>query len=360
MDLNTIRRFATKTAVYIGRRDILEYFVVSVCVIGIIHLFGSSPEYAFRQLLFAVIGLTLFYLVRFDFIRLNLKHLIVPFYILTLFMLGGVLFTDPIKGASRWFNVFGFSIQPSEFAKIASILAISYCVTYLRFYIRSRTILLILLFAIILIPSTLIFIQPDFGSAFLLAFTSFLFLLLVFRISKKETFVIVLFALLGVIFVFLNLKEFQKKRIISYLSSFNRTQEVQGNFNSVQAKIAIGSGGFWGKGLGSGTQSKLAFLPEDHTDFAFSSYAEQFGFAGVFILMTLIILTISFMVQSLQRSKFPVIRRALVGIIILFVVQIFVNISMNIGLLPIVGVPLPFISYGGSSLLIWFFMMGLF
>ena len=169
-----------------------------------------------------------------------------------------------------------------------------------------------------------------------------------------------LFALLGVIFVFLNLKEFQKKRIISYLSSFNRTQEVQGNFNSVQAKIAIGSGGFWGKGLGSGTQSKLAFLPEDHTDFAFSSYAEQFGFAGVFILMTLIILTISFMVQSLQRSKFPVIRRALVGIIILFVVQIFVNISMNIGLLPIVGVPLPFISYGGSSLLIWFFMMGLF
>jgi len=360
MNLNSIRRFSTKIAVHISHRDVLEYFVVVVSVIGIIHLFGSSPEYALRQLVFAAIGITLFYLLRLNFIRENLKHLIVPFYIFTLFMLGGVLFTDPIKGASRWFNIFGFSIQPSEFAKISTILALSHCVTYVRSFIQNRVLLLALLFVIILIPAALIFVQPDFGSAFLLAFTSFVFLLLVFRISKKEMVIIMFLTFLGVVFVFLNLKEFQKKRIISYLSSFSKTQETQGNFNSVQAKIAIGSGGFWGKGLGSGTQSKLAFLPEDHTDFAFSSYAEQFGLFGVFILMSLIVLIISNMIRSLQRNKFPVIRKTLVGIIILFTVQVFVNICMNIGLLPIVGVPLPFISYGGSSLLVWFFMMGLF
>lgn len=360
MDLNYIKRFATKTIVYVSHRDVLEYFVVSVCVIGIIHMFGSSPEYSLRQLLFAAIGLTLFYLVRLNFIRKNLKHLIIPFYIFTILMLAGVLFTDPIKGASRWFNILGFSIQPSEFAKISTILTLSYCITYLKSFIQNRIALLITLFAVVLLPAALVFVQPDFGSAFLLAFTSFLFILIIFRITKKEMVVIFFLVLLAAIFIFMNLKEFQKKRIISFLSSFSKTQEVQGSFNSVQAKIAIGSGGFWGKGLGSGTQSKLAFLPEDHTDFAFSSYAEQFGLFGVFILMLLIVMIISATIQSLQRNKFPVIRKTLVGVIILYVVQVFVNICMNIGLLPIVGVPLPFISYGGSSLLVWFFMMGLF
>lgn len=360
MSLNTISNNVTKLLVQIARRDIFEYYIVMYSVIGIVHLFGSSPEFALRQLFFATVGLTLFYFARLDFVRKNLKHLIIPFYLFTIALLAGVLFTQPIKGASRWFNISGFSIQPSEFAKVATILSVAYFVTYIKPNIKNRLVLFTSIFSIILIPAILVFVQPDFGSAFLISFSAFLFTVFVLRISKSEVFVITALGLVSVIVIFTNLKEFQKQRIVSYIASFSSSHDAKDNFNSLQAKIAIGSGGFFGKGLGSGTQSKLAFLPEDHTDFAFSSFAEQFGLFGVCILLSIIFLTTSLMIQSINMSIYPFVRRSLVGVIILFVTQVFVNICMNVGLLPIVGVPLPFISYGGSSLLVWFFMMGLF
>ncbi|MFO0704031.1 MAG: FtsW/RodA/SpoVE family cell cycle protein [Patescibacteria group bacterium] len=340
-------------------RDISEYILISLSLFGVLQMWGAAPEFALRQFGFFVFCLVIYFIAKTKHFRIYLKRFIVIGYILTLILLIGVMFTDPVKGARRWFNVYGISIQPSEFAKISVILMISYFISEIKPLINIRIIKILVPIILLLIPTILIFLQPDFGTAFLLFFTSSILIYTHFKFKLKEMILGILIIIVTVILVFTNLKDFQKQRIYSYIEKFEGIKKEE-NFNSVQAKIAIGSGGLMGKGLGAGTQSKLAFLPEDHTDFAFSSYSEQFGYSGVIILLSLLAILIVRFYKKINLSGNNYLKIALQGYLILFCLQVFINISMNLGIVPIVGVPLPLISYGGSSLLLWFFVAGLF
>lgn len=337
----------------------LQIHICLLCFIGLLQIFGVEKSLFAKQLVTTSIGIFAFLLARSSFFKKKLRLFIIPLYILSIVGLWLVLYSDPINGARRWFVLYGFSIQPSELAKIATIMMLALYFVFLRKYSRSRLFEYVISFAIFTIPAFFVFLQPDFGSAFLIGLTGLFFTLL--NISPRKSELILLFITIFIVSIlaFSNLREFQKRRIMSYVTSL-RGETTNDNFNSIQAKVAVGSGGTMGKGLGAGTQSKLSFLPEDHTDFALSSFAEQFGFVGVSILVLIYIIMVVEMVLARNDSYFPLIRCILPGVIIMFGLQIFINLGMNLGILPVVGIPLPFISYGGSSLILWLFSLGLF
>ncbi len=322
---------------------------------------GGEREYMQRQSLFSVLAIAAFFLARQPYIRKVFIRLVPYLYGITLVLLVALFYLPAIKGAHRWIS-FGFvSVQPSEFAKAATLALIARILLLEHVFAVSkyRIVYFLLLLAVITVPTILIFAQPDFGSAFLLCMTCLAFLMPKLTFTLKEKVAIVLIALLVCVSALFLLKDFQKKRIYSYVAGFTGGYETR-SFNSLQATIAIGSGGLFGKGLGQGTQSSLSFLPEDHTDFAFASYAEQFGFAGIVILMMTLGTLLHVMIQKQKTAVAPAMRYFLQGVTMLFAVQSLVNMGMNLGLLPVVGVPLPLLSHGGSSLLLWSFMMGLF
>ncbi len=342
----------------IPKHQLLVYIFL-LCFLGLLQVFGVEKSLFVKQLVTTAIGTLLFIVARTEYFRKKLRIVIIPLYIVSIVALVLVLYSAPINGASRWFGFYGFSLQPSELSKIATIAMLAYYFVFLKHFVGSRILEYFFSFIIFLIPSFFVFLQPDFGSAFLIAFCGLAFTLINISPKKRELAMLIIAIFIMSILIFVNLRDFQKKRIMSYVTSL-RGEMTHDNFNSIQAKIAVGSGGTTGKGLGAGTQSRLSFLPEDHTDFAFSSYAEQFGFLGISILVAIYIFMTNEMIAVRNESQYPLVRRILPGVIIVFGLQIVINIGMNLALLPVVGIPLPFISYGGSSLILWLFAIGLF
>ena len=212
-------------------------------------------------------------------------------------------------------------------------------------------------FAYVAIPCVLVLLQPDLGSAFII-FALWLALMFFAGISKRP--ITLLFAS-GALVSWLSwtwlLQTYQKERIISFLNPYS---DPQGSgYNAIQSMIAVGDGGWFGKGLGYGSQVQLGFLPEAHTDFMFASVAEEFGFAGVaiiFLLAGILMWRIASIALSTDNNFA---RLFCVGIILLISIQMIVNMGMNIGLMPVIGITFPFLSYGGSSLVSLFLGLGL-
>jgi rod shape determining protein RodA len=345
--------------IFISKKSMIVYLTITIFLFGLFQLFGNSPAYATKQIQYGIIGFIIFLIVRTRVVRVLLPSLVIPFYLLTIALLILVLFQEPINGASRWFDMGFISIQPSEFAKISVIL----CAAYLFTFVESRTsnAMLTFLLTIILsgLPAFLVFLQPDFGSSILIFIVPTICTLLVGKLGVRHiAYITVLFVIFFVL-TFFFMKDFQKQRILSFIAKFSNAQTLPTDFNSLQAQIAVGSGGIFGKGLASGTQSKLAFLPEDHTDFAFSSFIEQFGIFGALLLMMLFVLIFRVAIIGYYNSRNLFLRHLSLSIGLLFLIQTTINAFMNLGLLPIVGIPFPFLSYGGSSLMIWFFLFGL-
>ncbi|QJC38210.1 rod shape-determining protein RodA [Enterobacteriaceae endosymbiont of Donacia marginata] len=271
------------------------------------------------------------------------------FYCFTICLLIAVKFVGcTIKGAQRWLHINFITFQPSEIAKISVPLIVSYIINKNNYYINKkiffRTIILIL------IPTILVAKQPDLGTAILIGLSGAIILFLA-GLSWKRIFnsIILFIIFLPFAWVFL-LHDYQRERILMLLKTH---YDLLGKgYHIFQSKIAISSGGLFGKGWKHGTQSQLDFLPEKHTDFAFSVFAEEFGFIGVLLLITLYLLLIgrSLFLSFQCRDIFNKI--IISGIILIFFLCIFINISMVSGLLPIVGIPLPLISYGGTSLVV--------
>lgn len=328
-------------------------------VFGLLNLFGVERDFFYRQLLFAGIGIIPFILIRkvgVDFFRLNAK-LFYWFYIIVLLLT--YLIGFEAKGSRRWIDLYFFSFQASEFFKIFFIIFIAdyfsrhkTAISQLPMYAKS-----ILYF---LLPAFIIFKQPDFTTASIFAF---IFLVMSFfsRIPKKYFLYTALIGILvlplGVFF----LKDYQKQRVVSFFNP--HVNQESASYNMTQALISVGSGGFMGKGLGVGSQSQLYFLPENHTDFAFSALVEQFGFFGGGIVIVLLAIIVGVLIKKLidfyyqkdEDGQFKFF--FLLGFLAFVIFQIFVNIGMNLGMLPIAGITLPLISYGGSSLMTW--MIGL-
>lgn len=336
-------------------------FILSILIslLGVLNLFGINSSLAYRHFFFLIIAIVLFFIVnRFKTIVLSFISQI--FYFILILNLYLVFFGDRIKGARRWINIFGFQFQPSEIMIIVFIffLAKLFSERYLEF----NDFLIFLKSVLVLFLSFLaVYLQPDLGTA--LEFIFIYFVILIFAPIEKRYF-IYLFLLFFVLLplVWFNLKPYQKARIESFIKKSSNLQIS--DYNVKQAEITVGSGGFWGQGLGKASQVRLAFLPEKHTDFAFASFISQTGFLGgiillIFYIILIAIFLINFYSTFFSREKNYFISLGVIGFLAHIIYRVFVNIGMNLGLLPIVGVPLVLFSLGGSSLISFFFGLAL-
>lgn len=270
----------------------------------------------------------------------------VLFIFCIILLIGVELFGVISKGAQRWLDIGFMRIQPSEFLKIAMPIMIASVIS--KEAIPPRFFRVVWAFILLLGPTLLIAIQPDLGTAILVA-TSGLFVIFLGGLSWWWIFsgVLLAGALIPVMWFYL-MHDYQKQRVLTFLNP--ESDPLHTGYHIIQSKIAIGSGGVYGKGWLHGTQSQLDFLPEPHTDFIFAVFSEEFGMVGFFLLMA-IYLYIIFRCLYISLRAQSTYERLLGGAISLtFFFYIFVNIGMVSGLLPVVGVPLPLISYGGTSM----------
>lgn len=382
-------------------------FVLLLCIIiyGVIAIYSASTHkigtefetdnFYIKQIFWIFISLILlFVLMKTPYNVLEIS--IFPIYFLTVILLIAVLFLPEIKGSQRWIQLGLFNFQPSELAKIMVILLVSKVIS--GQHITDAQILL-RSFLVVIFPVILILLEPDLGTAltliislfailidsklpnyYLIIFAGFIFsmitsfslivylifilifCLILYRSNLSK--IIIAFAVTLNTFFFIitpiiwnSLKEYQQKRILSFINPLR--DPFGAGYQIIQSKIAIGSGGLAGKGYLIGTQKNMNFLPEHHTDFIFSVIGEEFGFFGCTILLLLYFLflyRIAKKISGLKRKEF---RYASVGILAYLSFQIFVNIGMNIGIVPTTGIPLPFVSYGGSNLLVNVLAVGL-
>lgn len=334
--------------------------VVPIVGVGLVTMasFDQDNSLLVRQLFaFAVSLGACFGLSFFDFRFLRRTDSIVFLYLgstallLVLFVLG-----HATHGAQSWFRLGGFSFQPSDVAKLALILILA------KYFSRRHVAIanfkhLFISGLYMLVPFLLVFFQPDFGSAIII-FLIWFGMVLVSGISKRH---LLLVGMLGLtvfsclwFFVF---KPYQKERILNFIHPY---ADLSGSgYNAYQSTIAVGSGQFFGKGVGYGTQSRLQFLPEHETDFIFAAFAEEWGFVGVLLVLSLYTIVLWRILGNAMRgaANFEVLYG--LGVAIYFGSHILINIGMNIGLLPVTGITLPFMSYGGSHLLVEFMALGI-
>lgn len=335
---------------------------VFLTFLGIIMLAGytlSGEDIFFKkQLFFGISGAVLVILISFfDYRRLK-AHYSFPFfiYILSLAALAAVLFFGvQIRGSAAWLKIGFFSIEPVEFVKIALLIFLAKFFTLRHAEIfHPAHIILSAVYAAI--PIVLVLRQPDFGSSILLVMI-WTGIMLVAGIKKKH------FAILSAIFLVLIsvawfgvFKDYQKARVISFLNPLH--DPLGSGYNILQAQIAIGSGGIWGAGLGQGNQTRFGFLPESRTDFAFAAIAEEFGFAGVLLIFSAYGFLFYRVLKIAANAPNNFARLFCFGFLILMFSQFAINVGMNLGLAPVTGITLPFVSYGGSSLISLFIGLG--
>lgn len=330
--------------------------VIFLMFFGLLNLYSvlrptEDLSLFYKQLLWDILGLfiiLLFYFLKESFV----KKMIIPLYITSLLLLIGVLFFGTrVGGAVRWFRFAGVSFQPSELSKLSLILALSYI-----FVDRSFRGFVISLFATF-IPVLLILKEPDLGVAILHVFIWAIMLL--FSGISFKIITIVFGGLLGLfpLMYFFVLKDYQRNRILSFLNPEKYFQSA--SYNVIMAKNTVGSGGFFGRGYLVSPSVNGQFVPKFETDFIFSAVGEQFGFVGSILVLLAFALIFFEVLRKIKDFKNDFWRLASVGILSCFMFHIFENIGMNIGLLPVTGIPLPFLSYGGTSTTIFSVMVGL-
>ncbi len=318
---------------------------------------GTSPFFERQTIWFCLSIFVFFAASAVDFGFLKNTRIIVGLFIFSvtalslLFILGSVF-----KGAQSWFSLGSFSLQPSDPIKLVVILILAKYFSRRHIDIANIRHILVSGFYVFVI-FILVLLQPDFGSAIIIFFL-WLGMVLVSGISKKHLLAVFLVGLIGFggmwLFAF---KPYQKDRIKNFVHPLTN---IRGSgYNAYQSMIAVGSGEVFGKGIGYGTQSKLQFLPEYQTDFIFASFAEEWGFTGVVLLFTLygIIFWRMLKISFRARGNFEILFGT--GLTLLFLIHTTIHVGMNIGLLPVTGNTLPFMSYGGSHLLTEFFGLGI-
>ena len=320
--------------------------------------FVGDGNFFSRQLIWIVVALIAFFVSSMiDFRVLKRTSVIVGLYglstlaLIALFLIGSVT-----NGAKSWINLGFFSIQPSDPAKLVLILLLAKY--FSRRHIEIANIRHIIVSGIYTaIPFLLVAMHPDLGSAITIFFIWF-GMVLFSGISKKH---LALVFIIGSLVFFgawqLVFKDYQKKRILNFITP---SADIRGSgYNARQAMITVGSGQLFGQGIGYGTQSRLQFLPEYQTDFIFAAFAEEWGFVGVIILLGLFALIIARILYAASKGEANFEILFGIGLAIFFMSHLIINIGMNIGLMPVTGIPVPFMSYGGSHLVTEFVGLGL-
>ena len=345
------------------RFDFLLFFaVVAVLVLGLLTLKSASMAVnggeglAARQMMWMGVGLVgalVVYVVNYR-VWLEFAPLVYGGTVLLLILV--LLFGATVHGSKSWLGMGFFRIQPSEIAKFSTLLmAAWFCKGDKSPLLNFRR--FVQLGLIVGIPTVLVLIQPDFGTASTLAVLGgVLFFLLGLRF---RVYVLLVLLMIGAVYVGWNytFKPYQKERVLTFM---NPERDPLGRgYHVIQSKVAVGSGQMFGTGYRKGTQSKLKYLPEPHTDFIFAVYAEEFGFAGVTLALTLLMLIISRMVNIARVAYDKPGMVIAIGAAGLLFYQIVVSAGMIVGLLPTTGIPLPFFSYGGSATITYLLIIGL-
>ncbi|MEA1936518.1 MAG: rod shape-determining protein RodA [Patescibacteria group bacterium] len=337
--------------------------IIILVLLGLIIIFSTSYSSVGtdflnfkKQLIFSIIGVILMISASFFDYR-TLKNYTGLLYIIACFVLTAVLFFGiSIRGTMGWFDFGLFNFQPVEFVKIIAIIVMAKylsktanCLNDLKRVIISGI--------YVSLPVTLIIFQPDFGSALVLSFIWFS-MLFVAGINKKYIALIILFGLT----LFAGswnyvLKDYQKDRISVFINP--QADPLGAGYNVIQSTIAVGSGNIWGKGLGHGSQSQLNFLPEKHTDFIFAVIAEEMGLIGVIFMFGLFGIVFQRIFKIISKTQDNFGKLLVLGASFMIMFHLAVNIGMNMGIMPVTGIPLPFVSYGGSSLISFLLIIGI-
>lgn len=303
-----------------------------------------------RQIIIILISLLVFFTVAsLDLSFIKQSRVLILFYVIGVGLLISLFFFGAtIKGAASWFNFGIFSFQPSDPMKLILILVLAKYLARRHIEIRApRHIIITGLY--FLLPFLLIFLQPDFGTAIIL-FIIWFGMILVAGISKKHLLIIFGIGILAASFLwFFVFQTYQKDRILNFLDPLS---DIQGTgYNAYQSMVAVGSGQLVGKGVGFGTQSRLSFLPEYETDFIFAAVSEEWGYIGSLIILGLFgfAMVRILMIGYRSHSNFELLLS--VGLVLYIMGHVVINIGMNIGVMPVTGVTLPFMSHGGSHLL---------
>ena len=318
---------------------------------------GSIEPWASRQIMRYVAGVALMLIIAVIEIRIWLRHSYLIYFAALLLLIAVEVMGEVGMGARRWVNLGVFQLQPSEMMKIALVLALS------RFYHRTpfeeinRVRWLAMPLLLILAPVALVMRQPDLGTATLLLATGIAILALAgIRLRKLAVLFGLMLAAIPFGWIFF-LHGYQKDRVLTFLNP--ERDPLGAGYHIMQSKIALGSGGLFGKGFMQGTQSHLSFLPERQTDFIFTMLAEEFGLIGCIVLLGLYVMVVVYGYAIALRSRSHFGRLLAMGTVTTFFLYVFINIAMVMGLIPVVGIPLPLVSYGGTSMISLLIAFGL-
>lgn len=339
---------------------LLIFPLIPISAFGLTTMFSfvESNTFFIRQIVWLVISISVFLIfsaIDFKFLRrtavITWLYIISAGLLLALFLAGSVF-----QGAKSWLDFGLFSFQPAEFSKLVLVLILAKYFSRRHTEIKNiRHIIVSGVYAFIIF--LLVLFQPDFGSAIII-FLIWFGMILVSGISKKHLILVFVMGITAISFLWIFVfQDYQKARIMNFIHPL---QDITGTgYNAYQSTVAIGSGQVLGKGVGYGTQSRLKFLPEYQTDFIFAAFAEEWGFLGVIILFLLYLLLIFRILFNAVRgaTNFEILFGA--GLAIIFISHFFVHVGMNIGVLPITGLTLPFMSYGGTNLLISYVGLGI-
>lgn len=342
---------------------VLTIAVLLLVLVGLLSIYGIGRSENLnifkRQLVYVALGIFimfLFSIMDYRFFRDN-PYLLLIFYVLGVALLIGVLLIGrEIRGVTSWLRIGQWGFEPVELVKLVMILILAkyFSLRHIEVY-RLRHLIVSGLYVIV--PLVLILVQPELGYVLILSFV-WLVMVVIAGIRLKH---ILFLVLIGVIifsvgWLFL-LQDYQKERVLSFISPYS--DPLGGGYNIIQSIIAVGSGKFFGRGLGRGPQSQLNFLPEQHTDFIFATIAEEWGFAGSFFILFLLGFIFYKLVKISFNSSNNFARLFSIGFASMILFQAIINIGMNVGLFPIIGIPLPFVSFGGSSMVMSFVGLGI-
>lgn len=326
--------------------------LLALGAISISTIISSNKNLALNQAFFWIIGFVCLIFAA-NLYSYNWRKLSFPIYLFSLTTLIVVLFFgESVRGSIRWIDVGVFRFQPAEVAKLASILTLA---TFFHKRSAEKFENVILSFLLVLPLFIFIFVEPDIGSAMAII-AIWAFINFTAGMRKEHIIALVLFSALAIILSYEILAPYQKDRISTFLDPSR--DPLGAGYNIIQSKIAIGSGQIFGRGLGRGTQSQLNFLPENESDFVFASLSEQLGLLGAgFLILLFAIFIIKILKLAKETGRFG--QLIIMGSLGMFIYQFTVNVGMNMGIIPVTGITLPFVSYGGSSLIISLVITGI-
>jgi len=329
--------------------------ILSASTLASLHVGRAGGSVAIRQLAWFGVGIVaLVFMASIDYRRLVRAAPL--FYVLGLGGLVAVfLLGRTVSGARRWLLVGPVSVQPSELFKLCFVLMAVWLLTSRWAQPVGKTVLMMVA-PLAIVPAVLIVKQPDLGTALLL-FPVLIALLVTAGMRMRLLGGLALVGVAAAPLAWLVLKDYQRERLLVFLDPVR--DPLGSAYNVIQAKIAIGSGQLLGKGVAGATQSRLSFLPERHTDFIFAVFAETWGFVGCLVLLTCYALLLLRGFDIAASTREPVGRLVALGVTALVATQVLVNVGMVTGLIPVVGIPLPFMSYGGSSMVVSMMALGL-